>query len=259
MSNIEPEELVTDADELIEVLSRRHDILRSLLDTPKERHVLVDYLNDSKSTVYKGVSQLQELGLIESTSEGLQPTLFGIVALERYDELARTAGLGELLADLPPEAIAPSALVGAEAVLPDSRSVERHLIRGKTMLRNAESIRGFSPAISPEYVSLLHQRIVNDSVSVELVLTEEIATHLWQEYAAVVEDVLSAKNVTLYRTESELPFTLLLVSSTDSTEFCIELGEVGLATGLIINDITNGLRWAETVYEREKRTAERIS
>lgn len=259
MSDVEPEELATDADELVEVLSRRHNILRSLLDAPKERHLLVDHLDDSKSTVYKGVSQLQELSLIESTSEGLRPTLFGIVALERYDELARTARLGELLADLPPEAIAPSALVGAEAVLPDSRSVDRHLVRGKTMLRNAERICGFSPAISPEYVSLLHQRIVNDGVSVELVLTEEIATHLRQEYATVVEDVLSAKNVSLYRTESELPFTLLLVSSTDSKEFCIEPDEEGLATGLIINDTTNGLRWAETVHEREKRAAERVS
>lgn len=259
MSDVEPEELAANADELIEVLSRRHNILRSLRDAPKERHVLVDCLNDSKSTVYKGASQLQELSLIESTSEGLQPTLFGIVALERYDELARTAGLGGLLADLPPKAIAPSALVGAEAVHPVSHSVDRHLVRGKTMLRNAKRICGFSPAISPEYVSLLHQRIVNDSVFVELVLTEEIVTHLRQEYAAVVEDVLSAENVTLYRTESELPFTLLLVSSTDSTEFCIELGEEGLATGLIINDTTTGLRWAETVYEREKRAAERVS
>ncbi|WP_254532827.1 helix-turn-helix transcriptional regulator [Natrinema gelatinilyticum] len=249
---------ITDADELIEILSRRHDILRSLLDAPKERHVLVDHLDASKSTVYKGISQLRDLELIESTQVGLQPTLFGIVALRQYDEMARTAGLGDLLALLPPDAIDPSALVGAEVVTPDNHSVDRHLTRIETMLRNADMIRGFSPAVSPKYLSILHQRIIDGELSAKIIFTEEIMTNLQQEYPSETDDILSASDVTLWRTDMELPFTLLLVSSSDSTEVCLELGEEGHATGLVINDTAKSLRWAEAEYEHYKQMAVQV-
>lgn len=250
---------MTTPNHLIEVLFRRHEILRSLLNAPKERHVLVDYLDDSKSTVYKGVSQLRESGLIELTSDGLRPTLFGIVALERYDELARTADFGDLLADLPPGAIEPSALVGAEVVTPNKTAVDRHLIRLETLLRNAETIRGFSPAVSPDYVSILHQRIVNDELTAEFVLTEEIVADLRQEYPSIADDIIDTENATLYQTEKALPFTLLIITSAGETEIGIELGKEGLAAGVIINDIPDSLRWAETTYEQYRRTAERVT
>lgn len=67
-----------DASDLVEIVSRRHEILRTLQTTPRERHDLVDDLDDAKSTVYKGVTQLRELGLVEQTPDGLSPTLSGL-------------------------------------------------------------------------------------------------------------------------------------------------------------------------------------
>lgn len=250
---------MANANRLTEVLSRRHDILRSLRNAPKERHVLVDYLDDSKSTVYKGVSQLQDLGLVESTAEGLRPTLFGMVALDRYDELAQTAELGRLLASLPPGTIDSSALVGAEAVTPDATAVKRHLARIESMLRNADSIRGLSPAIDPDYVSILHQRIVNDELTAEFVLTKEIMTDIRKEYPEVASEIISLDQAALFETASELPFTLLIVSAGGEPEVAIEFGDEGLPTGIVWNDTTECLRWAETKYERYKQTAERVA
>jgi quercetin dioxygenase-like cupin family protein len=77
---------MTDAAELIDLLHRRGDLLATLLDEPAERYELVDRVPASKSTVYKGVSQLKGRGLIERTPRGLEPTLFGVVAHERYRE-----------------------------------------------------------------------------------------------------------------------------------------------------------------------------
>lgn len=246
-------------EHLIEVLSKRHNILRSLLDSPKERHVLVDYLDDSKSTVYKGVSQLQEIGLIESTPDCLQPTLFGVVALERYDELAQIVDFRELLIDLPPGAIEPEALVGAEVVRPDNTAVDRHLVRLEEVLRNAESIRGFSPAISPDYVSILHQRVVTNELTAEFILPTEILIDFRKEYPSIGDDLISAENATLYQTEDKLPFTLLLVTSGGEPIVGIEMGNNGLAVGIIINDTPQCLQWAEATYEHHHRTAEQVT
>lgn len=246
-------------EHLIEVLSKRHNILRSLLDSSKERYVLVDYLDDSKSTVYKEVSQLQEIGLIESTPDGLQPTLFGVVALERYDELAQIVDFRELLIDLSPGTIEPDALVGAEVVRPDNTAVDRHLVRLEEMLHNGESIRGFSPAISPDYVSILHQRVVNDDLTAEFILPTEILIEFRKEHPSIGDDLISAENVTLYQMEDKLPFAVLLVTSVDEQKVGIEMGDNGLAAGVIINDTPQCLQWAEATYEHYQQTAERVT
>lgn len=250
---------MTDPDDLVEILSRRHDILRSLLEEPMERHVLVDELEDSKSTVYKGVSQLQERGLLTPTSEGLRPTLFGIVSLERYEELARTARIGDVLADLPPGSIDPAALVGAEAVVPDRRSVDRHLARLERILRRADSIRGFAPAVSPRTVSVFHERVTDGGFEADVVLTDAIVDYLRRDHPTALEDSLAAESVTLSLTEASMPFVLLLVESPSGTEVCIDLGREGLATALICNDTAASRQWAEAELARYKADAERLT
>ena len=250
---------MTDPDDLIEVLSLRHDVLRSLLDEPRERHVLVDDLDASKSTVYKGVSQLRELGLLASTADGLQPTLFGIVALERYDEMARAATMGDLLADLPPGTIAPAALVGAETVVPDPRSVDRHIARVERILGDADSLRGFSPAVSPRTVATFHERVVEDGLEAEIVLTDHIVEYLLREHRRVIDDSLDAETVELYRTDEALPFTLLVVGTGGVGEVCIDMGNAGLVTGLVINDTPESRRWAEAAHGERMRRAKPIT
>lgn len=250
---------MTRPENLIDVLSRRHGILRSLLESPKERRELVDDLDDSKSTVYKGVSQLQEHGLLVSTSEGLKPTLYGILALERYEELGRTARIGDVVSDLPPNSIDPSALVGARAVVPDRRSVDRHLARLERILRSARSIQGFAPAVSPRTVSVYHERITQDGLEAELVLTDAILNYLRQDHPDTLEDSVESENVELYRSTADMPFVLLLTSSGSGTEVCIDLGRDGLATALIVNDTTESRRWAETRFEQMKSNAEPVT
>lgn len=250
---------MTDPDDLVAILSRRHDILRALLEEPRERHRIVDSLEQSKSTVYKGVSQLQEHGLIEQTSAGLEPTLFGIVALERYEELARTAAIGDQLATLPPGTIDPSALVGAEAVVPDRQSVDRHLARLERILRTADSLRGFSRAVSPEQTAIFHDRTVGDQLTAELVLPTEIVTHLHRTDPTGFEETLEAPNVTYYHVDRTLPITLFLATSQAGTEVCIGLGDGGLSTGLIVNDTVESRRWAEAEFERLKHAADRVT
>lgn len=230
-----------------------------MVDDPMERHVLVDELDESKSTVYKGVTQLQERGLVAPTSRGLRPTQFGIVALERYEELARTADLGEMLADLPPGTIDPSALVGAEAVVPDRQSVDRHLARLEGLFQEAESIRGFSPAVSPEQSSIFHERTVDDELAAELVLPNELLEHLHQVDPVGLEEAVSAEKVTFYRTDEELRISLFLARSPAGMEVCIGLGEEGVATGLIINDTPESRRWAEREFDRLKRSGELVT
>jgi DNA-binding HxlR family transcriptional regulator len=62
-----------DGADLTELLGLRHGVLRALVESPRPRHELVDALPDSKSTVYKGLTQLEEAGLVERTVKSSRP------------------------------------------------------------------------------------------------------------------------------------------------------------------------------------------
>jgi predicted transcriptional regulator len=257
--NAERNQRMSSGDELVELLLRRHDVLRAVREEPRERHVLVDDLDQSKSTVYKALSQLQERGLVRETSRGLRPTQFGIAALERFDELAGTRALGDLLADLPPGTVDPAALVGAEAVVPDRQSVDRHLARLERLFREADSIRGFSPAISPEQSSMFHERTVDEDLAADLVIPSQLVDHIHRVDPDGFAEAVAADGVTFYRADEEPRISLFLTSSPAGTEVSIGVGEDGVLTGLIVNDTPASRRWAEREFQRLKADADPLT
>jgi DNA-binding IclR family transcriptional regulator len=118
-----------DGEELVDLLRHRRGLLRALDEQPRARHELVDAVEDSKSTVYKRLAQLEDAGLIERNegSRRFAPTLFGFLALVRYDGLVATAEVGDPLAELSGSAVNPETLVESEVIRPDEADVERHI------------------------------------------------------------------------------------------------------------------------------------
>lgn len=250
---------MVDPPDVLAIVARRSDILRTLQAEPMERHVLVDHVDASKSTVYKGVSQLQDLGLVRATDDGLEPTLFGTVALDRYEDFAGTADLAGLLGAMPADAIDPAALVGAESVVLDSTDTRKHHDELENLLEEATTVRGFSPAIAPAYVSTIYDRLDEDGFTLEFVLPRHLVEFLRSERQAALEDIRDSPSATLYETDAAMPMTLLLVGTPDGTEVCIEPGEDADAAGLVRNDTDEARRWGEGAFERVRAEAEPIA
>lgn len=249
---------MSDATELIEVLFRRHRILRTLTETPRKRYELVDESTDSKSTVYKGVSQLLEADLIEQTNEGLRPTLFGSVALSRYEELARTADFGPLIDDLSPDTIDPVVFVGAELITPDADSVGQHLDYAQHLLETANTVRGVVPAATSENISLIKERASGGQLTAEFVVSTELADILRREQTAALESLLD-EEVTLWECESEIPFGFFTICEGDMKKMGIEFRDGNLVTGLLLNDTVESVNWAKEQFNQYRVHAEHIS
>ena len=248
---------MVDARNLTDVLSRRHAILRVLSESPRERHELVDEFDDAKSTVYKGVSQLENLGLLEHTGEGLRPTLFGVAALRRYEELARTADLASFLTDLPPDAIDAEVFVGSELVAPRTEDVDRHLNRARTLLTEAEVVRGVVPAASSDNVAIVRDRTAAGQLTAEFVLTTELVGVLRREMPGTLETLLDG-GVTLWETEEDVPFGTYVARGRTKTRMAIEFRDGNLVTGLLLNDTAESLQWAEDQFKRYRENAKRV-
>jgi len=241
-------------DDLTELLRLRHDVLAALCDEPRPRHELVEELSGSKSTIYKGLSQLQEAGLVERTDEGFSPTLYGTVSLARYDSLTGIARFEELLTDYPGAAVDPAALVGAEVIRPDETDVERHIERLWDLLDGAETAHGVSPIVSPGYVERFLE-LLEGGLSVTLVLPKSIVDSLRADYPAELAAV--SERARLYETNESIPFGVVLTRGANP-RMAIELRDGPLITGLIVNDTPNALRWAEETVDQFRRTAARV-
>lgn len=240
-----------DGDELAELLRLRHGVLQAVVEAPRPRHELVDALSDSKSTVYKGLSQLEAAGLVERSEDGFVPTLFGTVALARYDALADTAAFGDLLADVPAGAVDPAALVGAEVVRPDETDVERHLDALWELLADAEHARGVSPVVSPGYVERF-RALLDRGLTAELVLPTTVVRSLRDEHPDALAAV--AERTTLHESTASLPFGVV-VTEGEHPRMAIELRDGPLVTGLLTNDTPDALRWAEATVDRFRAEA----
>lgn len=242
---------MVEAPELLDVLARRHALLRAISETPRERHELVDAVDDAKSTVYKGVSQLEELGLVEGTADGLRATLFGVVVLRQYEELARTAALGPRLAGLPPEAIDPVVFVGSEFVSPDVGAVGRHLEHAQELLASAGTVRGVVPIASTDNVGLIRTQVADGEMDAEFVISDELADSFGD---ATVQSLLD-DGLTLHRTSRPVPFGVFVISG-DPVRMAVEFRDGTLVTGLLLNDTAESIAWARTVIADYKAEAE---
>jgi len=246
---------MTDAEELIDCLVRRNDLLAVLCDEPMERYELVDHVPASKSTVYKGVAQLHDLGLIERTARGLEPTLLGTLAHERYRELAAVASFSGLLSSLPRESpIEPTALRGATAITPTDHDVDRHFTYVERLLREADRVRGFTPIGSPRYVSIFAER-VGEGLRADLVLETDLADRIAAADPRTLAALLAHENVSLHRTDSALPFGLAIGAFDGNEQVLVELRDGPTMTGVITNDSPDCRDWAERVYEEYRTTA----
>lgn len=243
-----------DGEDLTELLRLRHGVLRAVVDDPRPRHELVDALPDSKSTVYKGLSQLAAAGLVERVDGRFVPTLFGVVALGRYETLAETAQAGDLLAGFPGGAVDPAALIGAAVVRPDETDAERHLDAVWELLADTEQVSGVAPVVSPGYVERF-QSLLDDGLSAELVLPTAVVDSLREQYPDVLAAV--ADRAVLSETTETVPFGVLVTEGA-RPRMAIELRDGPLITGLITNDTPDAVDWATATVDRYRANASRI-
>jgi predicted transcriptional regulator len=243
-----------DADAFVELLLHRHDVLAALVDEPRSRHVLVDALPDSKTTVYKGVSQLLEAGLLARRGDTLHPTLAGRVALEHYRGLADLAGLPALLEGLPADTLDPVLLEGCELVTPDESAFDRHIQYGERLLDDAERLTGVAHAVSEDTVAAFTDAVTG-GVSASLVLPTSVAERLATDYPGQLSAISDAEDVAVYATERDVPVGVFVVERDGDEAVVVEITEGALPVALLRNDSAEAVEWGRETVERLREDA----
>jgi predicted transcriptional regulator len=246
------------AAETVELLTRRAELLRTLASSPMPKRDLVEALPSSRSTVDRAVRNLEAKDLVQR-NETISLTLHGRLAIDAYDEFVGYVGDMEatrpILASLPRDAAVDRRLLeGATFVSPDRLTPQRHARAFLDEIEAATEIRGFSTAFVPKYVDVLHERIVDEGLTVELALSTDLLDELLSSAPDRIDEALATGRLTFLEASETLEYSLFVLEQLERTLVTALVYDDQGRSGVVFNDSPAAVAWAEQLYE-ELRTA----
>lgn len=248
-----------DVECLIELLSRRHDLLMLLHDRQRTKGELEAALGVSRSTVDRAVRALEERTIVSRGSGGVSLTQYGRVILDGYlqfrDGLMGLDAAKPLLSSFDADGMVPFDLFRDANVVTSSReSPQRPIVEFRQFLGDVSEVRSIITGVLPEYVQTCHKRVVEDGLTVEVVLGSSVLEKLLTRYWGAVRDMLSTDRFTMYEMSS-VPSFSVQVGETDRREAAmLTYGESGV-TGFIRSARPAAVAWAEMVFDRYRSDA----
>lgn len=254
---------MADADgTLLSTLTRRAPLLERLAAEPMRACELAAELEVSRSTVDRGLRELETLDLVERREQSYRATLAGELALEEYecfaDRVTDVVTARELLSALPTNApLDPVFLDGASVVSrrPDPQRPAREFER---LIDSADWQRMYVPAFLDHHVDVYRDDIL-DGLECEFALTSDVLDRLVTRHRQSISEGLSTGRVEFREAPESLPYTLV-VARDDSRTVAMVLVFVdeGL-NGIVHNDDPEAVAWAESILDDIWEAAEPLS
>lgn len=247
----------------LSTMEHRENLLRVLGDEPLEKPALEEHLDVSRSTVDRGIRELEECDLITRTDDGYRRTLPGRIALEEYDRFRRRIeGLCDgtpLVRPLDQSVALDGALLGGARVVESTRCApDRPTEALYEVVDRAHAVRGFGPAIHPRQVDTYRRRVFEEGMEAELVLTERALDRLVADYDETFEAALESDRVGFWRTDRDMPYSVTLAETDDGVHVGVLVYGGGTIQGCILNDEQPAVEWGRRRFEQIRQAAEPV-
>lgn len=249
-----------DPPELVDVLYHRGHLMGHLLDGRTDRRELAEELEESRSTVYRGLDRLAAVGLATETNGRYAPTKLGkfvYAEYERFLDVVETASsFGDVIERFPDELLSRDLLEEASIHRPVRHAPAVPLKVVEHAVRNADSVEALVPVLLPRTVQLYHDLVTEGRLAAELVLEEPTAAHLLEKYPDEAAEAVATGSLTLLRVPDGLPCGLVVAHGGRPTVCVVVYGPSGDAQGVLRSRGEAPLEWAEAVYRRYRADAD---
>lgn len=247
--------------QLIELVGRRYEFLTILDTSPYDKRSLEEKLDVSRSTVDRGLRELETAALVQRTKNGYRTTLYGCTLVAIYDSLLdyvdHVQRAESLLAELPPETEFDFGLViDAEIIVAEEPALHAPAVRIADLVEAASEIRGLAYAhTSPEAMELFQQQ-VDKGMTTEMVFRREMYRNFETTAPEIVESLTSAENYSAY-IASDVPFGLFVLTIDGREHVClIVYDDQPNLKGIIVNDTAKAVDWGNRVFEHYRNQAD---
>ena len=237
-------------NDVFDVLRSRAAILVALSEGAKSPTELMAELSVSRSTIDRGLRELEDVGLVELGDGTARVTLSGRLAIETYtdfiENLDAIATAGDLFESLPSDApFDPALLDGSSALVAEGPDDQRPFDRLIRFTEDAVSIRGCVLEASEQLVETYYRRLLDDDISVNIVATEDVVQRLITTYRSQLVELLDSESFSLRSTDS-LPYTLLVGEFPEGPVVMAAVYDAGRLVGVVHNDDPQAVEWART-------------
>lgn len=249
------------AYDLARTLHQRGNLLALLVEEPLSKRELEERVAGSRSTVDRGIRDLEAVGLVERTDGGYAATLAGRLAAEsRAAHVAELDGVDRakpLLDALNPDVELDRAmLAGVEVERAEPPSSFEPLERLKDVIRRSDRYRGMSPNDSGTgFASFFHEQVVDRGLDLSFVFTRGMADHLESNHPTELAEMYDAGFE--MGVVDELPFGLGVGHADDWAVAVVLLyGPASRLTGILFNENPAAVAWAAGVFDEYSARAE---
>jgi predicted transcriptional regulator len=250
----------TTASDVLGVVLRRQVFLDRLDEGAADKRTLVSQSEYSRSTVDRGVRELEAYNLVEYHEGRYRLTPFGARLTARFGALQEVVDLwldlGPALRWLPEDGLGFDLrhLADAEVVLAEPGDPYRVVNHHVESMRSMDHGRFLLPFVGLHGAETSHDRIVNHGATCELVVSPSVAAAFEEnpEYADPVAEMAATGRLSVFRATSELPLPVGLVDET--VQILAAEGEEPRA--LVETDHPVVREWALKTFETCKQAAE---
>lgn len=248
--------------EMMETALRRFPFLDCLGDEPKDKRTLVAELDCSRSTVNRGIRELEALDLVAYGDGGYRITSLGELVATAFTDLAATVELRlqyEPFLEWVPEDgfdMDLKLLRDAELLLPEQGDPYAMINRHVTVIEQTDYVQCVLPLVGLHAYKAAHEQILENDARAEVVVSPEAADTLQSapEYAKLTEEMATTGRYELYQYDGDIPYFVGLLDETVQ----IGVDEAGEPRALIETTNPEVQDWAEIAFEEYKQQAEPV-
>jgi predicted transcriptional regulator len=239
-----PSPRVTD---LLQHLAHRGGVLQCIRDGVFDSQEIADQVDKSRSTVDRNLRILKDNDYVREHHNRYELTRFGEYALELY-EFAEPLGRAEQFIPYLPSETPITLLQDANIRQSGGTVPQRPIEHVEELIRAADQLKIIAPAVIPSLIDALSERIRNDSLTIDIIMSGDVLEELWSTYSEELHSCLESKTCMLWQTDEELSFGLVIA---DDETVCLGVYDESMRLlGTITNSSVDALDWPlETFHE----------
>lgn len=245
--------------DMLGVVLDRFPFMEALGAEPKEKRTLVSDLDCSRSTVDRGIRDLEALDLVAYVDGCYQLTPLGEAVATGVADLAATVDLRlqyEPFLEWMPEDefdLELELLRDADLVLPEQGDPYAMINRHVTVIEQTDDLQCVLPVVGLHAYKASHKQIMENGARVEAVVSPEAADTLQSapEYAKLTEEMAATGRYELHQYDGDIPYFVGLLDDTVQ----IGVDEAGEPRALVETDNAEVQDWATATFEEYKQQA----
>lgn len=170
--------------------------------------------------------------------------------------LATQLGTAELLISNLPKDARFGLLVDAKIEMAGGARPRRPIEQMADLMKSADQVKAIAPVVFPLLAESLSERILNGTLSAEIIVSDDVLNLLLKEHAEQVSASLESGRCLLLEADEELSFGLALI---DDETMCLGIyDELMRLLGTVTNDSDVAVEWALNCFNMYRAGTEEV-